>query len=115
MTRVEHKTPNVGNLVKKKDYDAKALHINSRYFTIADYNKFTSQTLDPKIKQKGLVDRFAIAGFTNKTDLDLKSSNIGNKSWIKSKERQNNKIYKHLIQAIFVVKVILNMIVLKII
>ena len=115
MTRGEHKTPNVGNLVKKKDYDAKILHINSKYFTIADYNKFTSQTLDPKIKQKGLVDRFAIAGFISKTDLDLKSNNIGNKSWIKSKERQNDKIYKHLIQAIFVLKVILKMIVPKII
>ena len=115
MTRVEHKTPDVGNLVKKKDYDAKILHINSKYFTIADYNKFTSQTLDPKIKQKGLVDRFAIAGFISKTDLDLKSNNIGNKSWIKSKERQNDKIYKHLIQAIFVLKVILKMIVPKII
>ena len=53
MTRAEHKTPDVGNLVKKKDYDVKILHINTKCFTIADYNKFTSQTLDPKIKQKG--------------------------------------------------------------
>ena len=27
---------------------------------MADYNKFTSQTLDAKIKQKGLADKSAI-------------------------------------------------------
>ena len=72
MTVVENKITDVKNLVKKTDYDAKILDIESKYFTTADYKKFTSQTLDAKIKQKGLVDKSAIAGFMNNTDLDKK-------------------------------------------
>ena len=48
-------------------------------FTTTDYNKFTSQTLDAKLKQKELVDKSVIAGFINDADLDKKSSNINNK------------------------------------
>ena len=51
MTAIENKIPDVSNLVKKKtDYDAKILDTESKYFTTADYNKFTSQTLDANIK-----------------------------------------------------------------
>ena len=39
---------------------------------MTDYNKFTSQTLDAKIKQKELVDKSAIVRFTNSADLDKK-------------------------------------------
>ena len=60
LTAVENKIPKVNNLVKKTDYDAKVSDIESKYFTMADYNKFTSQTLDAKIKQKGLADKSAI-------------------------------------------------------
>ena len=60
--------------------DAKKLDIESKYFTTADCNKFTSQTLDAKIKQKGLLDKYAIAGFIGNADLDKKGSNISNKS-----------------------------------
>ena len=65
MTTVENKTPDVSNLVKKTDYDAKIWDIESKYFTTVDDNKFTSQTLDAKIKQKELVDKSAIAAFKN--------------------------------------------------
>ena len=37
-------------VVKKVDYDAKVLDIESKYFTTADYNKFTDQTLDATMK-----------------------------------------------------------------
>ena len=80
MTAVENKIPDVNNLVRKANYDAKILVNESKYFTTADYNKFTSQTLDAKIKQKRLVDKSALAGFMNNADLDKKSSNISNKS-----------------------------------
>ena len=50
MTAIENKIPNVSNPVKKTDYDAKILDTESKYFTTADYNKFTSQTLDANIK-----------------------------------------------------------------
>ena len=55
MTVVENKIPDVGNLVKKTNYEAKISDIESKYFPTADYNKFTSQRLDAKIKQKELV------------------------------------------------------------
>ena len=79
----------VSNLAQKH-YDAKILDIESKYFTTADYNKFTSQTLDAKIKQKGLVDKSDIAEFINSADLDKKSSNISKKIWIKNRIRQTN-------------------------
>ena len=44
----------------------------SKYFTTADYNKCTTQTLDAKIKQKELVDKLAIDGFINDVILNLK-------------------------------------------
>ena len=79
LTAVEYKIPDVSNLVKKKkktkkktDYNTKILGTKCKYFTTADYNKFTSQTLDAKIKQKGLVDKSPIAGFLSNAELDNK-------------------------------------------
>ena len=79
LNAVENKIPDVGNLVKKTDYDTKLLDIESKSFTLAAYNKFTSQTLDAKTNQKGLLDKCAIAEFINNADLDKKSSDISNK------------------------------------
>ena len=73
MTAVENKIPDVSNFVKKKtDFDAKVSYIESKSFTTADHNKCTSQTLDAKIKQKELVDKYAIAGFINNAASDKK-------------------------------------------
>ena len=52
LTIVENKIPDVINFVKKTHYDAKILDIETKYFMTADYNKFTNQTLDIKIKKK---------------------------------------------------------------
>ena len=88
LTAIENEIPDVSNLVKKKkDYDAKILDIESKYFTTADYSKLTRQKLDAKMKKR-LADKFDIAGFINNADLDIKSRNISNKS----RTRQNNKI-----------------------
>ena len=57
MTAVENKITDVSNLVKKTDYDAEILYIKSKYFTSADYNKFTSEKLDLKTKQKQLINK----------------------------------------------------------
>ena len=43
---------NTSVLVNKTDYDAKILEIQEKYFTTADYNKFTSDILDAKMKKK---------------------------------------------------------------
>ena len=58
--------------------------------TITNYSKFTSQALDAKIKQNGLVDKSVISGSINNDDLDKKK--ISNKKQIKSRTEQNNKI-----------------------
>ena len=47
LTAVEKKIADVSNLVRKIDYSAIILE----YFTAADYNELTSQTLDEKVKQ----------------------------------------------------------------
>ena len=54
----------------------KILDIEFKCFTTADYQKFTSQTLDAKIKQKELVDKSVIARFINNADLDKKKKKV---------------------------------------
>ena len=48
----ENKISNISKLVMKGEYDAKTKNIEGKYFTTADYNRFTSDTLESKIKQK---------------------------------------------------------------
>ena len=51
----ENKIPDTSGLVKKTDYDAKISDIEVKYFTISDYNKFTSKILETKSKLKRIV------------------------------------------------------------
>ena len=46
---VENIVPNVTNLAKKRNYGAKIKDIEKKYFTTADCNKFTSETLKSDI------------------------------------------------------------------
>ena len=69
---VENKTFHICDIVKKTEHDATISDIESKYFTAANYDKFTSKILDAKIKQKELVLKSAIAGFINNADLDKK-------------------------------------------
>ena len=92
LTAIKNKIPDVSNLVKKTDYNAKILDIKYRYFTTADYNKFTTnQTLDAKIKPKELFDKSAIAGFTNNAGLNKKVETLARKAELKAEQ---NKITK---------------------
>ena len=72
LTAVKNKIPDVSNLVKKTDDDDKILDIEFKYFTTADYNNCSYQTLDAKIKQNGSVDKSAISSFINNAGLDKK-------------------------------------------
>ena len=56
-TAVERKIPNVSNIVKKVDYSAKILDIESKYFTMSDYHKFRNDIFDAKVKNKKLVNK----------------------------------------------------------
>lgn len=42
MVEVEKKIPNISDLVKKTDYNAKISDIHAIYFTVFDYNKVSS-------------------------------------------------------------------------
>ena len=86
MTTVENKIPNVSDVVKKADYDEKMLDIESKYITTADYNKFISETLDAKIKQKELIDKSAIAGFINNADLNNKVAAWATQTQLKAEQ-----------------------------
>ena len=60
--------PDLTGLVKKTDYGAKISEIEGKYLTISDYNKFTSDMLEPKIKQKELVDKSNISNHVKNSD-----------------------------------------------
>ena len=51
LNAVKNETLNVSDIVKKTDYDAEIPDIDVKYFTMFDYNKFTNDILDAKIKQ----------------------------------------------------------------
>ena len=72
LSTVKNEILNVDDLVKKAEYDAKISDIESKFFTTSDYNKFTSDILNAKIKEKDLVNEFDISGFINNPDLDKK-------------------------------------------
>ena len=82
MTAVENKTPNVDNLVKKKQkhYSVKILYIENKFIITVGYYEFTKNVVANKIKSEGLVDKSAIAGFINSADCYKKNNNISNKS-----------------------------------
>ena len=86
MIAVENKIPDVSNLVKKADYGAETLHIKCKYFTTANYNKFTNEKLGLKIKQKKLVSKSDIAGFISNADLDNKIATLAIKAELKAEQ-----------------------------
>ena len=79
LTAVTNKIPNVNSLVKKTDYDAKTLDIKSKYFTTADYNRFTNEKVDLKIKQKQIVSKSDISGFIDNSILNKRVATIATK------------------------------------
>ena len=71
LTTGESKIPDVSNLVKKADYDAKILDtekkvtdpVNDKYITTSEFNKLTTENFAARLTQENLV---------TKTDLDIK-------------------------------------------
>ena len=76
LKRVEKNIHDFTDVVKITDYDAKISDIEGRYFTACDYNKFMSDILDAKIKQKALVKKSDISNLVKNSDLDKSISNI---------------------------------------
>ena len=76
LKRVEKNIDDFTDLVKITDYDAKISDIEGRYFTASDYNKFMSDIIDAKIKQKALVKKSDISNLVKNSDLDKSIINI---------------------------------------
>ena len=77
LTFVENKVPNVIDSVKKADYDAKKQKLKKIILiTTSDYNEFTNNILDIKIKEEKLVNDFDIAVFLKKTGFDDKLKKV---------------------------------------
>ena len=88
MTEVENKTPDFSNLVRKNDYDAKILGIEST----SDYNKFSKDNVADKIKSEGLTNKSVIVGFINNTDLDKKVATLSTKAELKAEQDKITKL-----------------------
>ena len=95
---VQNKIPDVSGLVKKTDYDAKISDIEGKYFTTADYNKFTRDVLDIKIKQKKLVNKSNISNLVKNSDLNRKHIILVTKAVLKAEQHKIVKSKKFVIK-----------------
>ena len=60
--------------------------IGTKYFTRSDYNKFTGEILNAKIKEQGLVDKSDIFGFIENSNLDKKIERLVGKAELKEEK-----------------------------
>ena len=80
LTAVENKIPNVGNLVKKADYNTKISqienkittdHDHDKYITIEKFNKLTSEIFTARLIQANLASKNDIANFVKKSNFEI--------------------------------------------
>ena len=64
--------PNVSGILHKSDYNAKITDLEGKYFTTSDYNKFTGDILDAKIKQTELSNKSDISNLIKYSDLSTR-------------------------------------------
>ena len=62
------------------------LEIEGKYFTTFDCNKFTSETLNAKIKQKALVSKSDVYNLLKNSDLSTKIVTLAAKSELKAEQ-----------------------------
>ena len=111
MPAIENKIPDVSSLVKKKtDYGTKISeieknitnHDHNKYITIQEFNKLTAENFSARLVQVDLV---------TKTDVDTKLISLNeiiNSNKAKHLLVENEiRSYRHLINVIFEVKIIL--------
>ena len=91
---MENKIPNVSNLVKKAEYNAKISeiekkitdHNHDKYITTPEFNKVSAEIIAARLKQANLASKSDIANLVNKTDFDNKLKNL-NKNITSSKTK----------------------------
>ena len=86
LSEVKSKKPVVSDLVKKADYESKTLEIVVKYITTSHLNKFASEILDVKIKQKNLVNKSNISILVKKSILNTKLTALATKTELKAVE-----------------------------
>ena len=92
ISKVKKKKPVVSGLVKKTGYDAKISEIEGKYFTASGYNKFSSDILDTKIKQKELVNKSNIFNFVKNSDLNTKLTTLTTNAESKAEQDKSVKL-----------------------
>ena len=80
LNAIENKIPDVSNRVKKTDYDVKLFDIETKYFTTSDYNKFTGEVLNAKIKEKELLNKSDISRLIDKKITTLTTKTVQSKT-----------------------------------
>ena len=95
ISKVKNKIPVVGDLVKKTDYGGKILEVEGKYITISDQNKFTSDILHAKIKQKELVNKSHISNLVKNSDLNTNLSTLATKAELKAEQDKIVKLQTH--------------------
>ena len=109
LTAVENKIPRISNLVKKTDYSTKINetekeitdHNHDKYITTPEFNKFTAEFFDLRLKRANLGSQSDIDNFVNKTDFDNELKYVtSNKNELnelsKSQPNINKKINKRI-------------------
>ena len=76
---IDNTIPDLSGLLKKTYYEVEILERHEKYFTAFDYNKFTSDILDAKIKQRELVNKYDISKVLKYSDLNTKLATLAKK------------------------------------
>ena len=88
---VENKIPYANGLVKKTDSNSKISDIEKKFFITSDYDKFMSKTLDAKIREKRLLNKFNISNLAKNPELNIKHATVATKAEL---EVDQDKIVK---------------------
>ena len=109
---VDNKIPDFSGLIKKTNYDSEILEMEGKYFW---YNKFTSETLDAKIKKKKieLVNQSDIYNLIKRCDVNRKHATLTTKAVWKA-EQDKIAILKTFVLSYFLVKICFAVMVFKI-
>ena len=84
LTGVKNKISSVSNFVKKSDYDTKINgiekkitdHNHDKYINTQEFNKFTAEIFDLRLKRANLSSKIDIAKFVKNTDFDNKLKDV---------------------------------------
>ena len=68
------------------------LDIESKCITISDVNKFTKIIVDNSVKSKNFVDKYAISGFINNSDLKTELAKLAKKAELKAEQLKIPKL-----------------------